>query len=251
MSMISSLFSSFDPLINISAVRYSPLILMYLILIIFLNKSRLNETILLTWNFLNSEIKISSPRPFTKGKTKILFTLFLLILLLNLRGLFPHTYTLTAQIIFTLSLAFPLWISMVLFSIHKNTNHFLRHLVPLGTPIALSQFMTLIETVSQIIRPITLSVRLAANITAGHILIALSRSPIIIINHFRLVLVILFMLEIAVAFIQAYVFITLLSIYLRETYDTIPPLSYSLHKTLTLNYRDNNSKFIYENHFLN
>jgi F0F1-type ATP synthase membrane subunit a len=90
-------------------------------------------------------------------------------------------------------------------------------LVPTGTPIALSQFIVLIESVRQIIRPITLSVRLAANITAGHILIALARAPIIVIRHIRVALRILFLLELAVAFIQRYVFVVLLSIYLRET----------------------------------
>ena len=99
----------------------------------------------------------------------------------------------------------------------KNLNSFLAHIVPTGTPIALSQFITLIERVSQIIRPITLSVRLAANITAGHILIALSRTSVIILNHIRLILIILLILEIAVAFIQRYVFVVLITIYLRET----------------------------------
>lgn len=77
--------------------------------------------------------------------------------------------------------------------------------------------MVIIESVSQIIRPITLSVRLAANITAGHILIALARRPILIINHMTLALSTLFLLELAVAFIQRYVFVVLLSMYLRET----------------------------------
>jgi F-type H+-transporting ATPase subunit a len=105
--------------------------------------------------------------------------------------------------------------------------------VPLGTPLALSQFITIIERVRLIIRPITLSVRLAANITAGHILIALCRSPIFIINTFTIALFILLLLEIAVAFIQAYVFVTLISMYLSETYETNTSLSYSIFKPLT------------------
>jgi ATP synthase subunit 6 len=104
-----------------------------------------------------------------------------------------------------------------MFSAIKNTTNFLAHLVPLRTPIALSHFITVIETIRQMIRPITLSVRIAANITAGHILIALVRAPIIILNPITLVLIILFLLEVAVAFIQRYVFTLLLTIYLRET----------------------------------
>jgi ATP synthase subunit 6 len=129
----------------------------------------------------------------------------------------PYVFTITAQLIFTLRLRLPFWIRFVLFSLTKNTQSFIAHLVPSGTPIALSQFIVLIESVRQIIRPITLSVRLAANITAGHILIALARAPIIIVRHISVALRVLFLLELAVAFIQRYVFVVLLSIYLRET----------------------------------
>jgi F0F1-type ATP synthase membrane subunit a len=81
----------------------------------------------------------------------------------------------------------------------------------------LSQFITIIETIRQVIRPITLSVRLCANITAGHILIALTRNAILIFNFSSIPLAILISLELAVAFIQRYVFTILLSIYLTET----------------------------------
>jgi ATP synthase subunit 6 len=138
-------------------------------------------------------------------------------------------FTLTAQIAVTLRLALPFWLGFILFSFTNNPNHFLRHLVPLRTPLALSQFIVLIERVSQIIRPITLSVRLAANITAGHILIALCSNTVNIIRLGRFVLLILILLETAVAFIQRYVFTVLISIYIRETYDKpTPPFPYSL-----------------------
>jgi ATP synthase subunit 6 len=109
----------------------------------------------------------------------------------------------------------------------------MRHLVPRNTPLPLSQFIVLIESIRQVIRPITLSVRLAANITAGHILIILCRSIINTINMFSTVLGLLLILEIAVAFIQRYVFRILTTIYLRETYDPTPPVSFSIPKTMT------------------
>lgn len=239
MTMINRLFSSFDPIRNITLTRYSALILPFLFLFyLYKINPRLSQTLQLHWNFLTREINISIPRSFTQGKTKFLFSIFLFVLLLNIVGLFPYTYTITAQITLTLRLAFCIWFAIIIFNLIKNTSRFLSHLVPLGTPLPLSQFITLIETVSQIIRPITLSVRLAANITAGHILIALCREPIVIANLFRPILIILFILEIAVAFIQAYVFITLLSMYLRETYDSISPLSHSIYKTLTYSNRN-------------
>jgi F-type H+-transporting ATPase subunit a len=122
----------------------------------------------------------------------------------------------------------------VLFRALNNTNHFLSHLVPLRTPLPLSQFIVLIETASQFIRPITLSVRLSANITAGHILIALCANNIYTINAISSALLILVFLEIAVAFIQSYVFTILISIYMREVYDkTTPPISSRIFQTLT------------------
>lgn len=94
------------------------------------------------------------------------------------------------------------------------------HLVPIGTPLLLMNFMVLIEIVSNIIRPITLSVRLCANIVAGHLLLRLLRNfSLIRINHIIysfLGLIILGVLEIAVALIQGYVFITLISLYSTE-----------------------------------
>merc|ERR1711863_207287 len=108
-----------------------------------------------------------------------------------------------------------------LFHFFLNLGRFLAHLVPLGTPYALIPFMVVIELVRRIIRPLTLSVRLAANIVAGHLLMVLVSRPItsIRINFMALVisaLLLLIMLELAVSFIQAYVFSTLISLYVIE-----------------------------------
>ncbi len=149
-------------------------------------------------------------------KRQILRTIFILILTTNLSGLLPYVYTITRQIIFNLPLALRFWLGLIFFALYFNLNYFLAHLVPLSTPLALSQFIVIIETIRQIIRPITLSVRLCANMTAGHILIALCCKPIFIFNIFSSVLILLILLEIAVAIIQRYVFSILLSIYVRE-----------------------------------
>ena len=103
----------------------------------------------------------------------------------------------------------------------KDIGRFLTHLVPLGTPYPLIPFMVVIEIISRVIRPLTLSVRLAANIIAGHLLITLIRSPIVRISLIRIILVIiglllLIILELAVSIIQAYVFRTLISLYVNE-----------------------------------
>jgi F-type H+-transporting ATPase subunit a len=103
----------------------------------------------------------------------------------------------------------------------KNTNHILAHLVPQGTPGALINFMVLIELVSNLIRPITLCVRLTANIIAGHLLISLLGNALVRISltgtAFLLIIpIMLTILEAAVACIQAYVFITLITLYTTE-----------------------------------
>jgi F-type H+-transporting ATPase subunit a len=97
----------------------------------------------------------------------------------------------------------------------------LAHLVPVGTPYVLMPFIVLIELVRNIIRPLTLSVRLAANLVAGHLLITLIRTPAASVPRILLLLliiglIILMVLERAVAFIQAYVFSILSTLYLRE-----------------------------------
>lgn len=237
MNMITSLFSSFDPIGGWISLNFSVLFFIFfspIIILKFSSITRMLKNYFNTQTFLRSEIRASISSLNKKGKINIITTLFFMILILNLIGLTPYVFTLTAHMLFTLSIALPLWLGFLLFRITKNRQNFLRHLVPLSTPLALSQFIVLIERVRQLIRPITLSVRLAANITAGHILIALCSSNINILRAFRAALWILVLLETAVAFIQRYVFTVLLSMYINEAYDIpISPLSFSFPKAVT------------------
>ena len=75
-------------------------------------------------------------------------------------------------------LALPVWLGYMIYSTVNNLNGFLAHLTPLGTPYVLIPFMVIIELVRRFMRPLTLSIRLAANLTAGHLLIALITNPI-------------------------------------------------------------------------
>nr|YP_004734070.1 ATP synthase F0 subunit 6 [Thulinius sp. DVL-2010]ADK97596.1 ATP synthase F0 subunit 6 [Thulinius sp. DVL-2010] len=218
--MMNSLFESFDPLLsafNFNLLAYILPILFPLSKNISFHSNRFSTLTKSLNSYLFSEFSASTSSAHNKMKTLFLASIFYFILLLNLTGLIPFVYTMTSQMMNTLSLALPFWLGFILFSMLNNTNHFLSHLVPLSTPLLLSQFMTLIESVSQIIRPITLSVRLCANMTAGHILMALSSQPIFLLNFFSSILMILLILEIAVAFIQSYVFTMLLSMYISET----------------------------------
>ena len=216
--MITSLFESFDPLLRFFHINLLTIIVISLLPlnIISMHLNRWNKTKFIISNYIFSELSASLRKNY-ETKAHILSSIFLSIIIINFLGLFPYVYTITRQIILNLPLALTFWTSFIFYSIFFNTNNFLRHLVPLSTPLALSQFIVVIESIRQLIRPITLSVRLCANITAGHILIALCSKPIFMFNTFSIVLLILILLEIAVAIIQAYVFSMLLSIYLRET----------------------------------
>merc|ERR1711863_34346 len=135
-------------------------------------------------------------------------------------GLMPYIFTRTSHLSITLVLALPVWLGRILISIIFQYNSLLAHLVPLGTPRFLIPIIVIIETVRNIIRPITLSIRLAANMVAGHLLLTLlgSQGPIISIILLILLirLILLLILEVAVACIQSYVFTILRSLYLNE-----------------------------------
>nr|WDE78726.1 ATP synthase subunit 6 [Setophaga fusca] len=154
----------------------------------------------------------------------ILTSLMIFLLLINLLGLLPYTFTPTTQLSMNLALAFPLWLATLLTGLRNQPSASLGHLLPEGTPTPLIPALILIETTSLLIRPLALGVRLTANLTAGHLLIQListattalfSTMPMVSLLTF-MVLFLLTILEVAVAMIQAYVFVLLLSLYLQE-----------------------------------
>nr|YP_009678575.1 ATP synthase F0 subunit 6 [Dicrurus hottentottus]QDI94243.1 ATP synthase F0 subunit 6 [Dicrurus hottentottus] len=154
----------------------------------------------------------------------ILTSLMMFLLLINLLGLLPYTFTPTTQLSMNLALAFPLWLATLLTGLRNQPSASLGHLLPEGTPTPLIPALILIETISLLIRPLALGVRLTANLTAGHLLIQListatvtlaSTMPVVSLITL-LVLFLLTILEVAVAMIQAYVFVLLLSLYLQE-----------------------------------
>nr|AGX84967.1 ATP synthase F0 subunit 6 [Ammodytes personatus]QFI35669.1 ATP synthase F0 subunit 6 [Ammodytes personatus]QHN51677.1 ATP synthase F0 subunit 6 [Ammodytes marinus] len=158
-------------------------------------------------------------------KWALLFaSLMLYIISLNMLGLLPYTFTPTTQLSLNLGLAVPLWLATVIIGMRNQPTVALGHLLPEGTPTPLIPVLIVIETISLFIRPLALGVRLTANLTAGHLLIQLIATAAFILLPMMpavaiLTLVLMFLLtllEIAVAMIQAYVFVLLLSLYLQE-----------------------------------
>nr|ASV48113.1 ATP synthase F0 subunit 6 [Dendrobates tinctorius]ASV48126.1 ATP synthase F0 subunit 6 [Dendrobates tinctorius]ASV48139.1 ATP synthase F0 subunit 6 [Dendrobates tinctorius] len=154
----------------------------------------------------------------------IMASLMIFLLGMNLLGLLPYTFTPTTQLSLNLCLAIPLWLATVLIGFRNQLSSSLGHFLPEGTPTPLIPVLIIIETISLFIRPLALGVRLTANLTAGHLLIQLiSTATLALLFSSPLVssltfvtLMLLTILEIAVAMIQAYVFVLLLSLYLQE-----------------------------------
>nr|UMB50585.1 ATP synthase F0 subunit 6 [Microsynodontis cf. batesii] len=165
--------------------------------------------------------------PLNKGGHKwamILASLMIFILMLNILGLLPYTFTPTTQLSLNMGLAVPLWLATVIIGLRNQPTAALGHLLPEGTPALLIPILIIIETISLFIRPLALGVRLTANLTAGHLLIQLISTATITLLPMMttvaaltaILLVLLTLLEVAVAIIQAYVFVLLLSLYLQE-----------------------------------
>lgn len=216
--MIINLFSVFDPATGNLSINWLRIILILLLptpywnlprkiiyLIILLSKKLVNE-IVIHLKKIESSI--------------ILVRLFIYILINNIIGLLPYIFTASAHLVFSLTIALTIWISLMLFGWINKTNRIFTHLVPVGTPYPLIPFIVLIESIRNIIRPGSLAVRLRANIIAGHLLISLLGNNLISNSAILLLIIWLFigliLFETAVAFIQSYVFITLSTLYSRE-----------------------------------
>nr|YP_009312131.1 ATP synthase F0 subunit 6 [Chagunius chagunio]BAV71502.1 ATPase subunit 6 [Chagunius chagunio] len=154
----------------------------------------------------------------------LLTSLMIFLLTLNMLGLLPYTFTPTTQLSLNMGFAVPLWLATVIIGMRNQPTIALGHLLPEGTPIPLIPVLIIIETISLFIRPLALGVRLTANLTAGHLLIQLIATAVFVLLPMMptvalltaSVLFLLTLLEVAVAMIQAYVFVLLLSLYLQE-----------------------------------
>nr|YP_044782.1 ATP synthase F0 subunit 6 [Amblyomma triguttatum]BAD24955.1 ATPase subunit 6 [Amblyomma triguttatum] len=219
--MMNNLFSIFDPATSsMMSMNWCSLIMwIFIIPYMFWTTPSL---FLISWKILFKKFfqEIKNNMISFKYKNIIIITsIFQIILFSNFFGLFPFVFTSSSHLVFSMYCSFPFWITFIIFSIFNKLNKLFSHLVPLGSPIVLSFFMVFIETVSNVIRPITLSVRLTANMISGHLLIHLLSSMMMSINFFFfvfLIMMILLILETAVAIIQSIVFVTLISLYLNE-----------------------------------
>lgn len=150
------------------------------------------------------------------------FTLFLFVLLCNLLGMVPHSFTATSHVAVTITLSAGVFIAVTGLAIYKHgLLHFLGAFVPEGTPWPMVPLMFLLELISYLARPISLSLRLAINMTAGHILLKVFGALIVTFGLVGLftafpLLVVMIGFELMVAVLQAYIFTILTCVYLNQ-----------------------------------
>lgn len=159
------------------------------------------------------------------GFLNIITGLFLFLIFLNLRGLIPYVFSPTSHLAVSLSLGLPLWLALLVSAVFFNPRSVVAGLLPIGAPAPLNPFLVLIETVSISVRPITLSVRLMANMRAGHIVLTLVGNYITArffgTRVFSIALlvsiqVLYSVFEFGIGVIQAYIFCLLITLYSDE-----------------------------------
>ena len=221
--MITNLFSIFDP--SLSLFSFSWLTCLFVLLLIpSLYWVRGLVSVLFSLGFSSFQKEVDHSLSFTvKGSYLFIRSVFLVVGLFNFLALFPHIFSVTSHMLVTLPYSFSFWLAIIFFRWFNQLKSFLSHLIPTGTPLALISFMVLVEVVRNFIRPLALTFRLTANMMAGHLLMSLIGGALLTMP-FRVILlgssleILLVVMELGVSVIQAYVFSTLLLLYMSEVH---------------------------------
>nr|YP_009946938.1 ATP synthase F0 subunit 6 [Macrostemum floridum]QOH91256.1 ATP synthase F0 subunit 6 [Macrostemum floridum] len=221
--MMTNIFSMFDPSSSIMNLQLkwinSMTIFIFFPHIYWFIPSPIQFIWISLLKMINQEIKILTTSMSFTGINLFFSSLFFFLFFNNFLGLFPFIFTPSSHLTLNLTISLTIWISLMFYGWINLTNNMFSHLIPNNTPPILMPFMVLIETTSNIIRPLTLAVRLSANMIAGHLLIFLlmnNETNIATFNLLILVEIALMTLEISVSIIQAYVFTILSTLYTSE-----------------------------------
>nr|AOR07138.1 ATP synthase subunit 6 [Mesenchytraeus cf. gelidus SL-2017] len=225
--MMPDIFSSFDPfMFNTLIPSNSIFLCINVLLILFMQSSFwiigsqkssfMNEIVQLIYTQLSRTNTVH-----LKGLSSLVSAIFVAVILINLFGLIPYMFSTSSHLIFTLTIGLPIWLSMVLSSFTKSFKASVAHFLPDGAPDWLNPFLVLIETTSITVRPLTLSFRLAANMSAGHIVLSLVGiycAASLFTSTFGAIMLLsvsigYLLFEVAICMIQAYIFCLLLSLY--------------------------------------
>nr|QHH25548.1 ATP synthase F0 subunit 6 [Leucauge celebesiana] len=219
-----NLFSVFDP-ISYFGISFNWFVIFFVFLFFPLNyylissncQSMINKVI-----FMVSKMFMEVASLNYLGMTFMVVSVFIYLVLNNLIGLFPFVFTATAHPMITMGMGLVMWMSFFMMGWIKNFKISAAHLVPEGSPLLLAPLMVIIESISHLMRPFTLSIRLAANMMAGHLIIMLLAS-ISSLSFFGFLVSFFFqsmllVLELGVSVIQGFVFSILLLLYALEYY---------------------------------
>jgi ATP synthase subunit 6 len=154
------------------------------------------------------------------GVASLGLILFLFLASANFCGLVPYVFSSTSHVSLTFSLGLVIWLSVIVSCVSLDSYSFISHMCPFGAPLALGWFLRLVEVISLCLRPITLSVRLAANMSAGHVVLGLVGGSAAVFGFSTLSLVVIgflyILFELIVCSIQAFVFYLLSVLYFDE-----------------------------------
>lgn len=210
------IFSRFDWFYFI----FSRIFILVMFTLIFKSTLKIRNIIILIKRFKNfiEDLILSSK---SEGSSKVFrpisFVLFFYILILNLTSVLSFNFAFTSQLRLVIWTSLIFWTTFIIFNLTKNMKGFISHCIPEGSPAALVVFLFLIEIISIVIRPLTLTVRLVANILAGHLLLILLSKLSLTSLFFSLPYIGLNTVEIFVALIQSYIITTILCLYYNES----------------------------------
>nr|YP_005351127.1 ATP synthase F0 subunit 6 [Emplectonema gracile]AEC12108.1 ATP synthase F0 subunit 6 [Emplectonema gracile] len=226
--MLSDIFSSFDEqngnLVGVYFVWFFCLFFFCLISVFWVGGTRLSNAFSILINYLWEQSSRSIGGSI-RGFSFFVVIFFFFLVFCNFLGLVPYVFSSTSHLVITFSLAVPIWLSLLLSSLFWNPIGFFSHFLPSGAPSGLNPFLVLVETVSVCVRPITLSVRLAANMGAGHIVTGLLGTYLVgAVLNMNLVSGLFlfsvesfyFLFEFGICLVQGYIFCLLLVLYSDE-----------------------------------
>nr|YP_009925549.1 ATP synthase F0 subunit 6 [Tanea lineata]QNH82272.1 ATP synthase F0 subunit 6 [Tanea lineata] len=228
--MLVDIFSSFDDSNQVFMSMYFLMWMFSLVVILIFSSSY--WVAFPSWiAFINTFKDTGSSQIFRSfglnlgGFLNVVSGLFVFLIFMNLSGLIPYVFSPTSHLAVSLSLGLPLWLSLIVSAIFFNPSSVVAGLLPMGAPAALNPFLVIIETVSIMVRPITLSVRLTANMSAGHIVLTLIgnylTASFFLSGMFSMLLLVCIQVfytifEFGISMIQAYIFCLLITLYSDE-----------------------------------
>nr|YP_009158737.1 ATP synthase F0 subunit 6 [Conus tulipa]AKO90144.1 ATP synthase F0 subunit 6 [Conus tulipa] len=228
--MLVDIFSSFDDNNQVFMSLYILMWLFSLVMIVLFSSSfwmaypRWNSIINIFKDTASSQVFRSFGLNMG-GFINLITGLFLFLILMNMSGLIPYVFSTTSHLAVSLTLGLPLWLTLIVSAVVYNPGSVVAGLLPMGAPAPLNPFLVLIETVSIMVRPITLSVRLTANMSAGHIVLTLIgnylTAGLFLSSFFSVILllaiqVLYTVFEFGISLIQAYIFCLLITLYSDE-----------------------------------